>query len=232
MTEYTIRVIPFSELSPDEVDRYFSTRMNWVVEGLDGQVITRWARGIDPTYGSFEHVAIINDEKGTAFDKVNFTGLGVFALIYRENPETDSIEFLLPRERRPLLRNADGIQGNVEIINMVQGNIKSLDGETFEDAARREIKEETGQEPEELILMRRVYWDAANSESANPVFLARVSNTRNYNQQLSDTEKISVGELNWMTLDQIIKAEEIQCGKTLASLMLATGYLGLLNESP
>lgn len=228
--ENSIRVVPFSELTQEELERHFSQRMNWVVEGLDGEVITRWARGVDPTYGAFEHVAIINDEKGTAFDKVNFTGLGVFALIYRENPETDSIEFLLPRERRPLLRDEGGIQGNVEIINMVQGNIKSLDGETFEDAARREIKEETGQEPEELILMRRVYWDAANSESAHPVFLARVSNAKVYNQQLSDTEKISVGERNWMTLDQIIEAEEIQCGKTLASLMLATGYLGLLNK--
>lgn len=229
-----IKVVSYAGLSPQDRERYFPNGAYWQVHMVDGQTLTDWAQVVDPQYGAFEHVVVIDSVRNRAFDKADFLGKGVFPLIYRKNPNKDNrVEFLLPRERRPLLDDENGVRGNVEIINMTQGNLFNRQGEDPHEVAREEIVDETGLEPEELILLRGVYWDTANSRIKHPVFLARVPFGKGKAQNLEDTEQISVGERHWYTIDELLRMEELECGKTMASLWLATGALGLWHrETP
>ncbi len=145
-------------------------------------------------------------------------------VIYRKNE--GRTEFLLPSEKRILLKDENGEQGNVYIRNIPQGLVKTWQNETPEEASLREVKEETGLVPINLRRMQDIYFDAANSSTAMPFFLAEVENKKHeYNQNLDETEDICVGEGDWFAIEDI-PGLRLQCAKTLSGIMLATGYLG------
>lgn len=219
------RVVPFSELPADQLARF--NRFNWKVTTRDGQEIHDWSEVVDSRYGTFRHVAIIDEEKGAIYDKVDLDwNPAAFVVVYRKKGER--IEFLLPTERRILLKNEQGQQGNAYIRNIPQGMIRHWRGETAEQSALREVEEETGIRPKSIQKLEDIYFDAANSQTAMPFFLAEVDpdEIQTYQQSLDPTEEIKISEDDWFATEDIPQLQ-LQCAKTLSGLMLATGYLGL-----
>lgn len=219
------RVVPFSELSDQQ--RESLTRVNWVERNQEGIENPYWTEINDTRYGTFRHVAIVNEESVVLFDKVDLEWKpAAFVAIYRQNG--DRTEFLLPSEKRILLKDENGLQGNVYIRNIPQGLIKEWENETAEQAALREVLEETGVTPKNIQKMHDIYFDAANSRSSMPFFLAEVDpdEIQTYQQSLDPGEEIRVSEDDWFALEDIPELR-LQCAKTLSGLMLATGYLGI-----
>lgn len=223
------RVVPFGQLSTEERQRL--TRVNWQVRTASGAEITDWDEVKDARYGSLQHVAIINTESGQIYDKVDLVWTpAAFVVVYRKN--RDRIEFLLPSERRVLLKDEKGQQGSVFIRNIPQGLIRVWQNETPEQAALREVREETEIEPKSIQKLEDIYFDAANSQVAMPFFLAEVDvqKLQRYQQALEAGEEIKVSEEDWFAIEDIQKLK-IQCAKTLSGLLLATGFLGIWPKS-
>lgn len=221
----TERVVPISQLTPRERSRLH--QMNWVAHDPLGNPIQHWSEVVDSRYGTLRHVAVFDDEKGTVFDKVDLEwNPAAFVVVYRQNQ--GRTEFLLQNERRVLLKDENGIQGNIFIRNIPQGLIRTQENETPEAAALREVKEETGVTPKSIQKMRDLYFDAANSQSAMSFYLAEVdpAEIQTYQQSLDPSETIRVSEEDWFAIEDIPQLQ-LQCAKTLSGLMLATGYLGL-----
>ena len=204
-----------------DLKRYAS----WIARTVDGKDFKDWTDILDPRYGIIHHV-IVENEDGSLRDKIDIEWkIAAFVVVFRRND--DRVEFLLPSERRILLKDRQGKQGNIFIRNIPQGLVMTWDNETSEEAALRELREETGLEPKSLIRMQDVYFDAANSQTAMPFFLAEVENKPHlYEQSLGTTEDIRVGEEDWFALEDIPKLR-LQCAKTMSGILLATGYLGL-----
>lgn len=222
-------VVPFGQLSAKEIQRL--TRVNWSVRTASGEEIADWDEIVDARYGNLKHVAVINTETGQIYDKVDLVwNPAAFVVVYRKNK--DRIEFLLPSERRVLLKDDNGEQGSVFIRNIPQGLVRIWQNETPEQAALREVKEETGIEPKSIQKLEDIYFDAANSQTAMPFFLAEVDaqELQQYVQSLEQEEDIKVSEEDWFAIEDIQKLK-IQCAKTLSGLLLATGFLGIWPKS-
>lgn len=221
------QIVPFSQLSDQQ--RKSLTRINWVshTKGDDSPPIPDWTQVVDSRYGTLRHVAVVDDEKGTIFDKVDMEwSPAAFVVVYRNN--NGRIEFLLQNERRVLLKDENGVQGNVFIRNIPQGLVRTWQDEMPEEAALREVKEETGVTPKSIQKMRDLYFDAANSQTSMPFFIAEVDpdEIQTYQQSLDPGEVIRVSKEDWFAVEDISELK-LQCAKTLSGLMLATGYLGL-----
>ena len=166
-----IHVIPFNQLpATDRVT--IAQQANWRVDG-NGD----WNQVVDKRYGSVHHVAIVDADGVVKFDKISIAwSPGVFVVPYRYNESEGKghHEFLVPTERRILLYDANGQQGNVFVDNIPQGLINVDKEETPEEAAVRETKEETGFVPTQLIFLGNIGFDIANSSSLMPFFLAHV----------------------------------------------------------
>ena len=203
---------------------------NWQVTTLSSGYLdhrtTNWTEVNDEKYGKIAHLKIVNIETGNVYDKVDLQwSPAAFVVIYRKNE--GKTEFLIPSEKRILLKDENGEQGNVYIRNIPQGLVKTWQDETPEKAALREVKEETGLKPISIARVQDIYFDAANSSTAMPFFLAEVENIKHaYDQELDETEDIRVGENDWFAIEDIPELR-LQCAKTLSGIMLATGYLGL-----
>lgn len=200
---------------------------NWMAKTIDCRQIGDWAEVTDPRYGTFHHVVIYDKESDSFFDKIDIEWQpAAFVVVFRK--QGDRVEFLLPKERRVLLKDEHGKQGNVFIRNIPQGLVKTWDNETPEQAALREVKEKTGLEPISFMKLGDVYFDAANSQTAMPFFLAEIDadKLQEYIQSLEDFEEINVGEEDWFALEDIPQLK-LQCAKTMSGILLATGFLGL-----
>lgn len=225
------RVVPFSELTGPQ--RESLTRVNWIshTRDADSPSIPDWTEVVDSRYGTLHHVAIIDDERGTAYDKVNLEWTpAAFVVVYRV--KDGKTEFLLQNERRVLLKDENGVQGNVFIRNIPQGLIRTWQDETPEEAALREVKEETGVSPVRLHKIEQgILFDAANSQSRMPFFLAEVDpdEIQTYQQSLDSSEEIRVGENDWYSLEDSYELQ-LECAKTMTGLYLATGFLGLWKQ--
>jgi len=219
-----VEIKPFSDLPQNQIP----DQANWVATGSG----PGWSEITDTRYGTIKHIKVTNED-GTSFDKVNLVWTpGAFIVVFRFNPDKDNkVEYLLPKERRPVLRDENGTQGNVSIRNIPQGVIKVWKDETAIDAAIRETREETGANAINIIHMRDLYFDAANSETPMPFFLAEVDfKDDEYSQTLEPGEKIEVSEKDWFGLDEI-QDLQLQCAKTLAGIYLSTGFLGVWQEA-
>jgi len=225
------RRVPFSELSEGEFAQVHEkgTWLNRSSMSRDENVA--WDHINDPGYGKAEHVAVFRGNE-FLYDTIDIDWKpAAFIVVYREN--NDRIEFFLPNERRVLLKDDEGNQGGVFIRNIPQGLIK--EGETPEDAAIREVKEETGLAVISIKSMGNVAQDAANSQTEMPYFLAEVKKgTKSYYQSLETSEEIRASEDDWFTLEEILQQiveQKKRCGKSLAAILLATGFLGLWSGS-
>src|SRR3989344_498017 len=225
------RRVPFSELSEGEFAQVHEkgTWLNRSSMSRDENVA--WDHINDPGYGKAEHVAVFRGNE-FLYDTIDIDWKpAAFIVVYREN--NDRIEFFLPNERRVLLKDDEGNQGGVFIRNIPQGLIKER--ETPEDAAIREVKEETGLAVISIKSMGNVAQDAANSQTEMPYFLAEVKKgTKSYYQSLETSEEIRASEDDWFTLEEILQQiveQKKRCGKSLAAILLATGFLGLWSGS-
>lgn len=222
MTE-TIQPYNIGGPSPLEKANWIVTTVSW---GYLDRSTVNWTKVVDERYGTITHLKVVNTETGNAYDKIDLEwSPAAFVVIYRKNK--GRTEFLLPSEKRILLKDENGERGNTYIRNIPQGLVKTWQDETPEEAALREVKEETGLEPISITRVQDIYFDAANSSTAMPFFLAEVENKKHkYNQDLDETEDIRVGEGDWFAIEDI-PGLRLQCAKTLSGIMLATGYLGL-----
>src|SRR3989344_2799623 len=199
-----IEVKPFSNLSHDEISGY-KDRANWTVTFPDDTNRGDWLFIEDPKYRvRIEHTQIT---WGTnVFDKYNILGWGAFILPMRITSE-GLAEFCLNNERRILLRDEEGKQGNVFTVNIPQGGI-TLEESTIE-ASIREAKEETGIDIKDILLLGRYGFDTANSESIQDLFLGLVGyNTTILDQNMEDTEDL---EWKWHTWKEIEKIDILNC---------------------
>lgn len=220
----TERVIPFSELNQDQLKRALR-RVNWILFTGQGKEIRNWARVRDQRYGTVAHVAIIDEEKDRIFDKIDLEWTpAAFVVPYRIN--NNRHEFFIQTERRVLLKDKNGIQGNVFIRNIPQGLVQTWEGETSYQAARREVMEETGMNPKSLTHLEDVYFDAANSSTTMPFYLAEVEYQENfeYHQNLDEGEDIQASGEDWFALEDAYKLR-LQCAKTMSGLWLAMAHL-------
>jgi ADP-ribose pyrophosphatase YjhB (NUDIX family) len=219
-----VEVIPYSDLPEADI----SETANWVATGSG----PGWIEVTDTRYGTIKHTRVQYPD-GKPFDKVNIVWLkGIFVVVFRRNPEKKfGVEYLLPMELRPLIRDEEGEPGNVRIRNIPQGQVKVWENESAEAAAIRETIEETGLYPDTLTHMGDIFTDAANSESAHPFILAEVPYQPGgaYVQDLDPNEQIEVSDNDWFGLEDIHDLR-LQCGKTLAGIMLSTGFLGVWNK--
>lgn len=225
------RVVPFEDLTTEEAQMLCEKGINWRVQVPDGgHQLNFWSEVVDPRFGVTKHVAVIDEEKGIAYDKRDDQWQpAVFVTVFRR--KNGKIEYLIPNEKRNLLKDEQGNYGNVYLRNIPQGLIESWKNETEEQAALREVKEETGLEPKRLIKLRNVYHDAANSSAAMPYFLAEVDAGQTFSEQnLDATEDIIVGEDDWFSEDDI-DALKLQCAKTMTGLFLTARYLKLEEKS-
>lgn len=207
-------LIPYNQLSPEQKAAY--PNPNWRLNGISGD----WDEIVDNRYGVVEHLATVDSETlKIMFDKINLKwAKAVFVVPVRINPDNQA-EFLLARERRVLLRDSQGNQGNLTIDNIPQGLVKVWSGESERQAAIRETKEETGHEPTGLVLVGNVGFDIANSESLMPFYLAQVPYYQNAIGQQLDKREV-IGSVRWATFSEIQQQDLID-GKTMIGLYLA-----------
>lgn len=210
------RVVPLTDLDPQarvELNR----RANWKAQRSPDGVVT----GIrDSRYGEVQRIAILDADGNPAFDKINLKwSPAVFVVPIRINPEGKA-EALLINERRPLLRDESGNQGDVFIDNIPQGLVKVWKGETSAQAALRETEEETGYKPTGLAQIGDIAFDAANSETKMPFYLAVVPyHAKPDEQTLDPTEEINLQE--WAPLSELLDRDYID-GKTIIGLQRAS----------
>jgi ADP-ribose pyrophosphatase YjhB (NUDIX family) len=204
----------FSQLPPEDQAR-LAAGANWQVKFADGTQRGDWTELEDTGYGvSIKHVAVLRNG-GPRFDKFDITylrGGGVFVLPMHV-PASGIAEFGLVRERRILLQDENGQQGDVFVENIPQGGISP--GETLLEAARRETREETGMDPVDLVLTGRTGFDIPNSRELAPIFLALVDPGTVQAQKLDEHEDI--GKTNWYTWRQLQDKSLID-SKTIISL--------------
>lgn len=208
------RVVPIKDL-PSEEQAKLDKSANWKIDGGRGD----WEEIRDPYYGRIIHVAVVEEEGRVKFDKLNMQWVpAAYVIILRVNPGGKA-EFLLPKEKRILLRDEQGRQGNSFIDEIPQGVIREWEGEVPADAAKREAREETGYSLSCLALIGRIALSPANSETIQPFYLARVPYTqRPEGQQLDDSEVIETER--WFTWQQIQRLPLIG-GSAIIGLALA-----------
>lgn len=197
MNEERVRVTPFGELSQDVKDSFFE-RANWHVHG---DVWGSWTRVRDLRYGTIEHVLV---EDGThAYDKINIRLIpGAYVVLVRMNPQSKA-EFYLTKELRVLLPDEQGNRGTVYLDTVPQGVIRTWTNESPEEAARREVRQETGYEPIGLVYLAKTYLTPANSDTVHHFFLGLVPYTQKQGeQQLELGEHIQKGE--WLSYQELL----------------------------
>lgn len=199
LSEPQIEVTSFSGLTPEELVGY-RDGANWMVVLPDGTRRGDWLYLEDRRYRVRINHTLVRWGANT-FDKFNLRGWGAFVLPMRVTPDKIA-EFCIPRERRILLRDEQGVQGGVFTNNIPQGAIKP--GESTIQASIRETVEETGREITDILLMGKSAYDIANSEALQDLFLALVPNNQSPGtRNLEATEEIEEMWHTWRELGRL-----------------------------
>ncbi len=208
MAKFEVRQYDPNDIPPEDA--------NWKLHGTDGN----WESVVDPKYGTIEHVTVVQDGV-PVFDKIDMAlKPGAYALPVRINPQGQA-EFLIPLERRILLRNEEGERGNVMIPNVPQ--VLILEGEEPIDAARRCLTNETGYSEATITPLEEMYFAPSNSSAPMYFFMGIVPYEQQpIGQTLLGDQEIEVKP--WMTYQEV-RAMRIQDGSTRIALDLVTQLL-------
>jgi 8-oxo-dGTP pyrophosphatase MutT (NUDIX family) len=197
------KLIPYNpnRLPPEKADLQ--------IDGADSDFLAITARS---GFAGVDRMMVERD--GTVlYDTIKINpSSGVFVLPVRINPHKQA-EYLLVNEWKDKLGK--------RITQIPQGRVG--DGETDAEAAKREIREETGHEPTDLVLVGRQVFDSAYMSKEQPFYLALVP----YDQERQDLE-LEGGEdiekLHWMRPEEIRRLP-ISDGKTTIGIALAERVL-------
>lgn len=197
------RTIPYDPniLPPEDTDLR--------VDGKHGNFQNITARS---GFAGVTHLMVERDGK-ILFDKLRVdTSPAVFVVPVRVNPEGKA-EFLLVNEWKDLQEK--------KVPNIPQGGIH--EGETPKEAVIREVREETGYEPESIALIGMQIFDSAHMSDVQPFYLAMVPYSQEGRElELDETEDIN--RLPWMRPEEIRRLGIVD-GKTTIGLALAEGVL-------
>ena len=98
------------------------------------------------------------------------------------------------------------------------------DGEPPEMGALRELKEETGYTPSQIILLKKIYVNPAIQNNINYFFLATGCRKAS-EQELDESEDLDVCLFDLDTLFAVRTNEHFENSMTLAAILLAKDYL-------
>lgn len=162
-----------------------------------------------------EHLRLLVDDfemdgrAGKYWYHVNAYGDEAVSVFVQKDDET----FVMIREYRYLFDRMS--------VTHAQGSIEK--GETAEQAARREAREETGYEPGELIDLGWFASVPAFSKEKTRVFLAQ--DVKKVGQKLDDMEQIEVIEMTALEIDRAILEGTIWDGQAIACWYRVKQYL-------
>jgi 8-oxo-dGTP pyrophosphatase MutT (NUDIX family) len=121
--------------------------------------------------------------------------------------------------------------GTASVVWEIPGGMMDLDDKNPERAARRELLEETGYEPEKMIFLGAVHPNPAIQNNLCHTFLAK--NARPCQAQRLDTsEEIEVQETSWSEVSAMIDRGEITHSLVLTALIWYQRYLADVPPPP
>ncbi len=121
--------------------------------------------------------------------------------------------------------------GTASLVWEVPGGMMDDEDESPRGAARRELLEETGYEPEELVFLGVVHPNPAIQNNRCHTFLAR-NVRRQQAQKLDGSEDIEVRETSWPKTLQMVAEGEISHSLVLAALFWYQRHLANLPAPP
>ncbi len=197
------------KLIPYDPHRLSTDRADLLLDGEESDFKTITSKD---GFVGFRRMMVERDGK-VLFDKIVIDpSEGVFVLPVRVTPDNQA-EFLLTNEWKDVLGK--------RIPNIPQGRINR--GETAAQAAIREVREETGHEPTNLVLVGKQIFDSAYMSLEQPYFLATVPYEQERAElQLDGGEDIS--KLPWMNAEQV-RRMGITDGKTTIGLSLGQSVI-------
>ncbi len=197
------------KLIPYDPNRLPPEKADLQIDGVDSDFSGITARS---GFAGVERMMVERDG-AILFDTIKINpSPGVFVLPVRINHQKLA-EYLLVNEWKDKLGK--------RITQIPQGRVNN--GETETEAAKREVREETGHEPFGLVLVGRQVFDSAYMSKEQPFYLALVP----YGQERQDLE-LEGGEdiekLSWMRPEEVRKLPIID-GKTTIGIALAEKVL-------
>jgi 8-oxo-dGTP pyrophosphatase MutT (NUDIX family) len=107
--------------------------------------------------------------------------------------------------------------GTASVVWEIPGGMVDLEDENPEQAARRELLEETGYEPERMVFLGAVHPNPAIQNNRCHTFLASNARPRQ-TQRLDGSEDIEVHEAPWPEVSGMVERGEITHSLVLAAL--------------
>jgi 8-oxo-dGTP pyrophosphatase MutT (NUDIX family) len=121
--------------------------------------------------------------------------------------------------------------GTASVVWEIPGGIMDLEDESPEQAALRELLEETGYEPEAMVFLGAVHPNPAIQNNRCHTFLA-VNARRRQNQRLDTQEDIEVQEASWSEVSRMVDQGEITHSLVLTALFWYQRHLANLPPPP
>ncbi len=121
--------------------------------------------------------------------------------------------------------------GTASLVWEIPGGMMDEEDESPQEAARRELLEETGYEPEEMVFLGVVHPNPAIQNNRCHTFLARNVRLRQ-SQKLDGSEDIEVRETSWEETARMVAQGEISHSLVLAALFWYERYLASLPPPP
>jgi len=121
--------------------------------------------------------------------------------------------------------------GTASVIWEIPGGIMDVEDENPEQAARRELVEETGYEPEAMVFLGAVHPNPAIQNNRCHTFLAVNARPRQ-DQRLDTQEDIEVQEASWPEVSRMVDQGEITHSLVLTALFWYQRHLAKLPPPP
>jgi ADP-ribose pyrophosphatase len=160
--------------------------------------------------GPFVHVAIatFEDDEGERFEREIVRHRGAVSVVAVRDTRV-----VLVRQFRPAIEE--------ELLELPAGML-DVDGESREDAARRELEEEAGLRAVGPLEMLTEYWVAVGlTDEHMTIYLCRDVEECDARPQSAEEAVMSVEEIDLADVDAMIADRRIRDSKTIIGLLLA-----------